>query len=169
MENDERQGHFAVLTKMNALLGRAYYCNDCDMGYNNNTQHRCKISCDLCGRNKCLPSGKIVPCDRCHAQCHLQECLAKYRLQQSGKYPLKCSTMYFCPDCKVSLKTMTWGRCKDKRNHICIESFCKNCQQYYMDDHKCYMCSTVVDKVADMKEDERECMELLGHDTSHSP
>ena len=40
--NDEGQGHFAVLTKMNALLGRAYYCDDCDMGYNNNTQHRCK-------------------------------------------------------------------------------------------------------------------------------
>ena len=58
VENDEGQGHFAVLTKMHALLDRAYYCDDCDMGYNNNTQHRCKISCDLCGRNKCLPSGK---------------------------------------------------------------------------------------------------------------
>ena len=104
VENDEGQGHFAVLTKMNTLLGRAYYCNDCDMGYNNNTQHRCKISCNLCGRNKCLPSGKIVLCDRCHGQCHLQECLAKHRLQHLGKYPSKCSMMYFCPDCKVSLK-----------------------------------------------------------------
>ena len=64
---------------------------------------------------------------------------------------------------------MTWGRCRDKRNHICGESFCKNCQQYYTDDHKCYMHSTVVDEVTDMKEDEREGMELLGHDISHSP
>ena len=76
VENDEGQGHFAVLTKMNVLLGRTYYCDDCDMGYNNNTQHRCKISCDMCNRNKCLPSRKIVPCDRCHAKCCLQECLA---------------------------------------------------------------------------------------------
>ena len=51
VENDEGQGHFAILIKMNALLGRAYYCDECDIGYNNNTQHRCKISCDLCGRN----------------------------------------------------------------------------------------------------------------------
>ena len=51
VENDEGQGHFAVLTKMNTLLGRAYHCDECDIGYNNNTQHRCKISCDLCGRN----------------------------------------------------------------------------------------------------------------------
>ena len=31
------------------------------------------------------------------------------------------------------------------------------------------MHSTVVDEVTDMKEDEREGMELLGHDISHSP
>ena len=31
------------------------------------------------------------------------------------------------------------------------------------------MYSTVVDEVADMKEDERGGMELLGHDTSQSP
>ena len=30
------------------------------------------------------------------------------------------------------------------------------------------MHSTVIDEVTDMKEDERECMELLGHNTSHS-
>ena len=89
VEIDEGQGHFAVLTKMNALLGRTYYCDECDIGYNNNTQHKCKISWDLIGRNRCLSSGKIVLCDRCHAQCHSQECLAKHKLEQSGKYPSK--------------------------------------------------------------------------------
>ena len=51
---------------------------------------------------------------------------------------------------------MTQGRHRDKRNHICGETFCKNCQQYYIDDHKCCMCSTVIDEVADMKEEEGE-------------
>ena len=97
------------------------------------------------------------------------ECLAEHKLEQSGKYSSKCSTMYFCPDCKVSLKTMMQGSCRDEKNHICGESFCKNCQQYYIDDHKCYMHSMVIDEGLNMEEDEREHLELFSFDTSQSP
>ena len=64
---------------------------------------------------------------------------------------------------------MMQGSHRDKKNHRCGESFCKNCQQYYTDDHKCYMCSTVIDEGLNMEEDEREHLELLGFDTSQSP
>ena len=44
-----------------------------------------------------------------------------------------------------------------------------HCQQYYIDDHKCYMCSTVIDEGLNTQEDEREHFELLSFDTSQSP
>ena len=33
--SDEDTCHFAVITCINALISRAYYCNDCDKSFNN--------------------------------------------------------------------------------------------------------------------------------------
>ena len=64
---------------------------------------------------------------------------------------------------------MMQGSHRDKKNHTCGESCCKYCQQYYIDDHKCYMHSTVIDEGINTKKDEREHLELLAFDTSQSP
>ena len=165
VEDDSGNGHFSVLTKMNALLVKSYYCNNCDIGYNNNDRHRCN---DLCGRNKCLKETRIVSCKKCNAQCHSKECLYIHQQSQSNRYPSKCSQMFFCPDCKVSLKTMQSHKNRDLNNHICGESFYKNCNKYYLDDHLCYMCSTEVTDMYDGDTD-MDIMEVLGYDTSNQP
>ena len=41
-------GHYAVITHINALLGKSYYCSHCDMAFNNSTSHRCKVWCNIC-------------------------------------------------------------------------------------------------------------------------
>ena len=153
VEDDSGNGHFSVLTKINVLLGKSYYCNNCDIGYNNNDRHRCKMSCDLCGRNKCLKG---------------MECLYIHQQSQSNRYPSKCSQMFFCPGCKVSLKTMQNHKNRDLKNHICGESFCKNCNKYYLDDHLCYMHSTKVNNMYDGDTD-MDTMEVLGYDTLNQP
>ena len=42
-------GHYAVITRINALLGKSYYCSRCDMAFNNSTSHCCKVWCNICG------------------------------------------------------------------------------------------------------------------------
>ena len=42
-------GHYAVITHINALLGKSYYCSYCDMAFNNSTSHHFKVWCNLCG------------------------------------------------------------------------------------------------------------------------
>ena len=32
-------GHYAVITCINALLGKSYYCSQCDVAFNNSTSH----------------------------------------------------------------------------------------------------------------------------------
>ena len=41
-------GHYAVITRINALLGKSYYCSRCDMAFNNSTSHLCKVWCNIC-------------------------------------------------------------------------------------------------------------------------
>ena len=42
-------GHYAVITCINVLLGKSYYCSRCDMAFNNSTSHHCKVWCNICG------------------------------------------------------------------------------------------------------------------------
>ena len=41
-------GHYTVITRINALLGKSYYCFRCDMAFNNSTSHHCKVWCNIC-------------------------------------------------------------------------------------------------------------------------
>ena len=41
-------GHYTVITHINALLGKSYYCSHCDMAFNNSTSHPCKVWCNIC-------------------------------------------------------------------------------------------------------------------------
>ena len=42
-------GHYAVITCINTLLGKSYYCSCCNMAFNNSTSHHCKVWCSICG------------------------------------------------------------------------------------------------------------------------
>ncbi len=145
VEDEKGTGHFSVLTRMNALLGRSYYCDECDKGYNNNDRHRCRYWCDICGHSDCPELFEsALQCDVCNAPCRSVDCLDRHRAKKGPKVPSKCDLMYFSPDCKVSLRQMK--RKRDVRNHICGESYCRNCQTYYLgDQHLCYMRSTSAD------------------------
>jgi hypothetical protein len=41
-------GHFDVITKMTAFLGRNYYCTNCDKGYDHKGKHFCYNVCHHC-------------------------------------------------------------------------------------------------------------------------
>ena len=128
-------GHFAVITKLNAIAGRSYYCEDCEVGYNTKGGHRCKVTCNICRTLGCLELGEKVYCKKCHAPCRSANCLQRHQAEDI------CSRMSFCPTCYVNLRGVS-KMVRDSGKHACGETFCKNCQMYYMHEHNCFMRST---------------------------
>ena len=139
-QDDTEIGHFSVLKRMNSLLGRSYYCENCDKGFNNNDRHKCKIWCNICGSNSCVWSDN-VKCQNCHAICRSQECLNRHHEVSKRGHTSKCDLMLFCPDCNACLRSER-RKGRTLQDHICGETFCRNCQKYYIDNHLCYMRST---------------------------
>ena len=43
--------HYPVITHINAILGKSYYCSHCDMAFNNSMSHHCKVWCNICGND----------------------------------------------------------------------------------------------------------------------
>ena len=148
--SDEDTSHFAVITHINALISRAYYCDDCDKGFNNRNYHRCTVWCNICRRNGCiLNKNDTVQCIECNAPCHSMSCLNEHRAQKNGNKSL-CEKSFFCPYCKVKLHNYKINGI-DLDKHTCGESFCKNCQVMYHNDeeenfHKCFMRSILASK-----------------------
>ena len=140
-EKNTSWGHFSVITKMNALLGKSYYCDNCDTGFDHKREHSCATWCAICGRSNCSYEGCKVMCDKCHATCRSLSCLKTHRSPQNkGKNPSLCSQMLFCPACHVLLKRCAKQPGRTLENHLCGEVFCRNCEVYYTGrDHKCYM------------------------------
>ena len=130
-------GHFSVITKINSLVSRSYYCSHCNVGYNNKTKHHCDKKCNLCEREDCLKI-QVSSCPECFAPCRSEECIRQHREKK------KCADMLFCQFCHVRLK----GFHKPERSpllHSCGETFCSNCMFYYLEEgdmHRCYMKGT---------------------------
>ena len=51
--NEDNQGHFDTITKVNGMMCKQYYCTNCDKGFKSRTSHKCKSWCNICGRNRC--------------------------------------------------------------------------------------------------------------------
>ena len=133
--SDEDTCHFAVITHINTLISTAYYCNNCDKGFNNRNYHRCTVWCNICGRNGCiLNKNATVQCAECNAPCHSTSCLNEHHAQKNGNKSL-CEKMLFCPYCKVKLHNYKMNGI-DLDKHTCGESFCKNCQVLYHNDEE---------------------------------
>ena len=101
-EEEENTSHFAVITCINAFLSRAYYCSDCDKGFNNRNHHRCAVWCNICGRNGCIHDENImVKCPDCNAPCHSIFCLNEHHCQKNRNKSL-CEKMIFVPIAKLN-------------------------------------------------------------------
>ena len=57
--------HYDVITKVNALLEKSFYCDKCDVAYTNISDHRCEEKCKMCYRSDCT-KGRQTKCADCH-------------------------------------------------------------------------------------------------------
>ena len=141
------KGHFDTIVKVNALLGKQYYCDVCDKGFKNRTGHKCHVWCNVCGRENCVKKADWGTCPDCNGEIRSQDCFIAHKIQRTGRgknpelLPSLCEQYWQCNDCGVSLKR------EEKENHECGEIKCYNCGQCYMafEQHLCYMRSSTSD------------------------
>ena len=115
-------GHYAIITHINALLGKSYYCSHCDMAFNNNSSHHCKVWCNICGCDGYMAEAgsSATVCDTCNAPCHSTKCMEAHKTKRGRQSLSMCDSMLFCPDCQVKLhnyKKRGWGL----NRHTCSE------------------------------------------------
>ena len=77
-------GHYAIITYINALLRKSYYCSRCDMAFNNSTSHHCKVWCNICGCDGCMAEAgsSTTVCNTCNAPCHSTECMEAHKTKR---------------------------------------------------------------------------------------
>ncbi len=148
------QGHFDTITKMNAMMCKQYYCNNCDKGFKSQTGHKCSEWCNICGRSNCRSNGERI-CPDCNKVCRSEDCMQAHKLQKKitkGRHkgiirPSLCEQFYQCPDCGLCMKRDS----RDITTHECGEIKCKVCQEYHLDidQHQCYMRALASDKEPD--------------------
>ena len=136
-------GHFETVGKINGMMKDSYYCDHCGKGFKTKTSHKCKVYCNICGRNNCLDSITARRCVDCNQVCRSDQCYNEHiKKQTEGRgvnkgvtHPSLCERSWKCLDCGVLLR-------KNERNpsfHECGESQCSVCHQYHVEKHLCYM------------------------------
>ena len=130
-------GHYAVITHLNALLGKSYYCSRCDVAFNNSTSHGCRVWCNICRRDGSVMENASTTTvyNTCYAPCHSPECMEAHKTKRGRQSSFMCDSMLFCPDCRVKLhnyKKKGWGL----NRHMCGECYCFNCKFTYHPEEK---------------------------------
>ena len=146
------QGHFDTVTKINQVISKQYYCNTCNKGFKSRRNHSCKDWCNICGRENCQMEQQYI-CQECNMTCRSYNCFLAHKEGRKGvgkyknmKLPSYCEQYWKCPDCSVNLKREE----RDNTLHECGETFCYNCQQYYMGmEHFCYLRSITSESICD--------------------
>ncbi|XP_066279615.1 uncharacterized protein [Branchiostoma lanceolatum] len=126
-------GHYNVITSIEAFTERAYFCWSCNKGYNDRKYHRCENVCKLCKTPGCLPCDQWVFCADCNRNFRSQRCYDNHKIvggQARGGRSV-CDNMVRCNTC---LKVH--GR--DTR-HQCFTRTCRHCREDVDINHLCYM------------------------------
>ena len=90
------QGHFDVITKVNGMMCKQYYCTQCEKSFKSRTQHKCKSWCNICGRSSCNIQQEVI-CTDCNRKCRSQDCLKAHKQRKTGRGKNKGKTLpSFC-------------------------------------------------------------------------
>ena len=160
-------GHYDVLTKLHAFYGTPYYCHSCQKKYWKREHHKCKSCCNVCGSNSCFSSPNTVICTDCNMTCRSKACYDRHKKQKTngrGKnkgidLPSYCSQFWKCPQCSIVIENQK----RNKKSHECGEMFCRICQQYFLNEHDCFMRAEASEVEVDkMLFFDYECMQNTG-------
>ena len=149
--------HYDGCNSFGGFLGKSYFCDDCNKGYNTEDfhHHPCEgRKCPACHRRDCPdfveakrlsqwhPTPKEL-CSLCHRTFFGDQCYNTHLQRQSKKVPSLCVTLKKCPECcKVyDVKNGGKNRGGNRRNHHkCGWGDCSVCgKSVDIASHQCYI------------------------------
>ena len=89
-------GHFVLITCINAMWEKSYFCSDCDIAPNNSSRLRCNVWDNICGHNGCVSSklsstSTNITCESHCTHCRSESCFEAHKTRRGRK--TKCSSM----------------------------------------------------------------------------
>ena len=82
IQKKDGQGHFDVITKVNGMMCKQYYCTQCEKSFKSRTQHKYKSWCNICGRSSCNIQQEVI-CTDCNRKCRSQDCLKAHKQERN--------------------------------------------------------------------------------------
>ena len=119
------QNHFSVITSMPAFVARSYYCNVCDVGYNNVGLHICKDGCPCCKAQQRCEFVEWKTCSLCRIHFVSDRCYQRHLTKGL------CNVIQACADCGKVHHTYY--------EHVCGSVYCKVCKKHQPENHKCFI------------------------------
>ena len=144
---DDKVGHYTLVTNIKGFLGYYYYCIRCDHGFWHRNQHRCPdISnwCYTCFSPSCqdVDGDKTcgTTCDTCGTRFRSATCCNIHNTCRE----MLCISQVRCPKCKRTFQRPSGTSFKDIQrniflNHDCLKHECHVCKEVVSDDHKCFV------------------------------
>lgn len=77
--------HYCVITSMAAFFSRGYFCEHCDVSYNDKEWHKCKTKCSMCYHSPPCKTINIVACDKCNSVFKSQKCFENHKRMYAQK------------------------------------------------------------------------------------
>jgi len=133
--------HFDVITRPKAFMGRSYFCESCNKGYNTKEDHRCnKDGCHGCHSEKACAFENWAFCKDCNRYLPSQSCFDKHKFEPPSTSNAKRAKLMSVCD--------KWKRCKTcnemldsghRKRHQCGKFMCKTCDMMVGHPHSCYI------------------------------
>ena len=124
--------HYDVITSMSAFLARSYFCTQCNKGYDHKEQHACNSVCHNCRRVHDPCDEPWIECEECNRFFRGERCYDLHK-SMTVKGNSTCKSIYRCKGCEKTVNK------KLDENHKCGQIHCSVCQDFFEENHRCYM------------------------------
>ena len=127
---DDTTRHFHVITNLMGAMAKRYVCKGCGKGCRSHLTHKCDVKCSDCiSTPPCTFSRVRISCASCKRTFRSQTCFDRHMTNKLRRKTV-CAQKRNCSNCCILLS--------HKKNK-CYKTYCKNCMQYEMIGHLCYM------------------------------
>ena len=127
---DETTRHYHVITNLTGAMAKPYVCKDCGIGCRSHLTHKCDETCtDFMPTQPCTFSGIRITCASCNRKFRSHKCFNRHMTNKLRRKTLRAQKR----NCSNS------GNLLSHKKHDCYKTYCKNCMQYKMIGHLCYI------------------------------
>ena len=136
---NELDKHYDTIASITGFLGRSYFCEHCNKGYQNIDDHCCSTTCPDCHSKPPCHLENLIHCQDCNRNFRSAQCLVNHKRENSNNNGTKsslCQRLKLCLECGTLIK----GK-KNVETHKCYAITCPDCHEYTEDikTHQCYM------------------------------